>query len=55
MYKRPELNVPGIPIAPVGRRLLQAVDIDFLERKKRLAHRLPFYTNDEVNRYVCDM
>jgi hypothetical protein len=44
-------NVPGIPPAPVGRKLMQAVDYDYIERKKRLAHRLPFFSKDEVTRY----
>jgi len=52
MYNvKTEYNVPGIPPAPVGRKLLQAADYDYMERKKKkLAHRLPYYTKEEVIR-----
>lgn len=43
-------NVPGIPLAPLGKQLLKASDHDYIERKRKLAPRLPFYNAEEIAR-----
>jgi len=43
-------NVPGIAPAPVGRRHFQSSDYDYMERKRQLAPRLPFYNKEEIAR-----
>jgi hypothetical protein len=48
-------TVPGIPSAPIvgDPRILRAFDYYCINKGNGLAHRLPYYSREEVTRYFA--